>query len=410
MLVADILKAVVAAVDVPVTLKIRTGVDPQHRNGPSIARIAEDAGIALLAVHGRTRVRRALISVSDKTGLADRVRPRTAPAGRRDALHRRHRQAAHRGRRAGHRGIGSHRLPGDHGRPGQDPASAHPRRHPRPARRRRRASCARTRSSPSTWSWSTSTRSRRPSPTRAATLDGHREHRHRRPHDAARGGQEPPAVTVVVDPADYAVVIDEMADQDGAVGDATRFDLAVKAFEHTAAYDGAIANYFGAVEHPRASRRDFPNTFNLQFRKRSRCAMARTRIRRPPSTSSAQPPRQPSPAPSSCRARSCLQQHRRHRRRAGMRQAVRRGPGLRHRQARQPLRRRLGRRPAATPMSAPSHRSGIGLRRHHRLQPDARRETAAGHRRAQFVEVIIAPEISAEAAAAVAAPRRTCAC
>jgi tRNA-dihydrouridine synthase B len=55
MLVADILKAVVAAVDAPVTLKIRTGVDPQHRNGPSIARIAEDAGIALLAVHGRTR-------------------------------------------------------------------------------------------------------------------------------------------------------------------------------------------------------------------------------------------------------------------------------------------------------------------------------------------------------------------
>jgi tRNA-dihydrouridine synthase B len=54
-LVADILAAVVAAVDAPVTLKIRTGVDPQHRNGTSIARIAEDAGIALLTVHGRTR-------------------------------------------------------------------------------------------------------------------------------------------------------------------------------------------------------------------------------------------------------------------------------------------------------------------------------------------------------------------
>ncbi|MDP5053797.1 MAG: tRNA-dihydrouridine synthase [Congregibacter sp.] len=54
-LVAAILTAVVGAVSVPVTLKIRTGADPQHRNGPSIARIAEDAGIALLAVHGRTR-------------------------------------------------------------------------------------------------------------------------------------------------------------------------------------------------------------------------------------------------------------------------------------------------------------------------------------------------------------------
>jgi len=54
-LVASILQAVVAAVAVPVTLKIRTGVAPAARNGVSIARIAEDAGIAALAVHGRTR-------------------------------------------------------------------------------------------------------------------------------------------------------------------------------------------------------------------------------------------------------------------------------------------------------------------------------------------------------------------
>jgi tRNA-dihydrouridine synthase B len=54
-LVARILRAVVDAVCVPVTLKIRTGLDPKRRNGPTIARIAEDAGIALLTVHGRTR-------------------------------------------------------------------------------------------------------------------------------------------------------------------------------------------------------------------------------------------------------------------------------------------------------------------------------------------------------------------
>lgn len=54
-LVASILKAVVAAVDVPVTLKIRTGACPEKRNGVAIARIAEDAGISALAVHGRTR-------------------------------------------------------------------------------------------------------------------------------------------------------------------------------------------------------------------------------------------------------------------------------------------------------------------------------------------------------------------
>ncbi|MDC7806227.1 tRNA dihydrouridine synthase DusB [Luteimonas sp BLCC-B24] len=54
-LVARILDAVVRAVDVPVTLKIRTGWCAGHRNAPTIARIAEDAGIAALAVHGRTR-------------------------------------------------------------------------------------------------------------------------------------------------------------------------------------------------------------------------------------------------------------------------------------------------------------------------------------------------------------------
>jgi len=54
-LVARILAAVVAAVDVPVTLKIRTGPDPERRNALRIARIAENSGIRLLAVHGRTR-------------------------------------------------------------------------------------------------------------------------------------------------------------------------------------------------------------------------------------------------------------------------------------------------------------------------------------------------------------------
>jgi len=54
-LVARIVAAVVAAVDVPVTLKIRTGWSCDNRNGVRIARIAQDSGIAALAVHGRTR-------------------------------------------------------------------------------------------------------------------------------------------------------------------------------------------------------------------------------------------------------------------------------------------------------------------------------------------------------------------
>ncbi|WP_411359617.1 tRNA dihydrouridine synthase DusB [Pseudidiomarina salilacus] len=54
-LVSEILHAVVNAVSVPVTLKIRTGWDPDHRNGVEIAQLAEQAGIQALAVHGRTR-------------------------------------------------------------------------------------------------------------------------------------------------------------------------------------------------------------------------------------------------------------------------------------------------------------------------------------------------------------------
>jgi len=54
-LVKEILQAVVSAVDVPVSLKIRTGWDPDNRNGIQIAQIAQDCGIASLAVHGRTR-------------------------------------------------------------------------------------------------------------------------------------------------------------------------------------------------------------------------------------------------------------------------------------------------------------------------------------------------------------------
>lgn len=54
-LAGRIMAAVVAAVDVPVTVKMRTGWSREHRNAPEIARIAEDCGIRMLTVHGRTR-------------------------------------------------------------------------------------------------------------------------------------------------------------------------------------------------------------------------------------------------------------------------------------------------------------------------------------------------------------------
>ncbi len=57
-LVENILRTVVASVEVPVTLKIRTGPDRGHRNGVEVARLAESCGISALAVHGRTRADR----------------------------------------------------------------------------------------------------------------------------------------------------------------------------------------------------------------------------------------------------------------------------------------------------------------------------------------------------------------
>jgi tRNA-dihydrouridine synthase B len=66
-LVADILKAVVGAVQVPVTLKIRTGWCPQSRNGVEVARIAQDSGVQMLTVHGRTRACRFVGSVEYDT-------------------------------------------------------------------------------------------------------------------------------------------------------------------------------------------------------------------------------------------------------------------------------------------------------------------------------------------------------
>ena len=72
-------------------------------------------------------------------------------------------------------------------------------------------------------------------------------------------------VNIVVNSADYAGVLEELRAHDGATTGATRFDLAIKAYEHTAAYDGAIANHFGTLV-PGGST-GFPRTFNTQFHK-----------------------------------------------------------------------------------------------------------------------------------------------
>ncbi len=75
------------------------------------------------------------------------------------------------------------------------------------------------------------------------------------------------AVSVVVDAADYTRILDEMQNNDGSISDATRFDMAVKTFEHTAHYDGAIANYLGTLTNSVDQKADFPRTFNRQYHK-----------------------------------------------------------------------------------------------------------------------------------------------
>ncbi len=74
------------------------------------------------------------------------------------------------------------------------------------------------------------------------------------------------SVAAIVSSGDYQPVLDEMNTNNGSLSDETRFKLATSAFEHTARYDGLIANYLGAiVENGKAE--GLPRTFNMQFRK-----------------------------------------------------------------------------------------------------------------------------------------------
>ncbi|MAX44786.1 MAG: bifunctional phosphoribosylaminoimidazolecarboxamide formyltransferase/inosine monophosphate cyclohydrolase [Alteromonadaceae bacterium] len=82
-------------------------------------------------------------------------------------------------------------------------------------------------------------------------------------------------VTIVVNAGDYARVLSEMESNAGSLTYKTRFDLAIKAFEHTAEYDGMIANYFGArlestdcAEDCGHDHSEFPRTYNVQMTKK----------------------------------------------------------------------------------------------------------------------------------------------
>ena len=72
-------------------------------------------------------------------------------------------------------------------------------------------------------------------------------------------------VTIVVNPSDYAAIEKELEDNDGSISKETRFKMATKAFEHTADYDGMIANYLGKIVE-NGEPTGFPSTFNTQFK------------------------------------------------------------------------------------------------------------------------------------------------
>ncbi|MDE0758665.1 MAG: bifunctional phosphoribosylaminoimidazolecarboxamide formyltransferase/IMP cyclohydrolase, partial [Pseudomonadales bacterium] len=72
--------------------------------------------------------------------------------------------------------------------------------------------------------------------------------------------------TVVVDPGDYPRVLAELTEHQGAISDATRFELACKAFQRIAAYDAAISNYLGSIGyHDNSKKECFPRTLTRQW-------------------------------------------------------------------------------------------------------------------------------------------------
>jgi phosphoribosylaminoimidazolecarboxamide formyltransferase/IMP cyclohydrolase len=115
-------------------------------------------------------------------------------------------------------------------------------------------------------------------------------------------------VAIVVNASDYASVLESL--KAGGLTYAQRFDLMLKAFEHTAAYDGMIANYMGTVNQavdtsrlPAAANSRAPSTASSS--RPRKCATARTRTRARRSTWKPSLPKSVSPPRPSCKARNC---------------------------------------------------------------------------------------------------------
>ncbi len=153
------------------------------------------------------------------------------------------------------------------------------------------------------------------------------------------------SVTVVVDPGDYRALLDELAANQGATNIVMRQKLAAKAFAHTAQYDAMVSAYFtGAIG---GAAPTFPDDLNLSFRKHSDLRYGENPHQQaafytdPRAIGASVDPGEANPGQG-----ALVQQHRRQRYGARMRAPIRHA-GMRHRQARQSLRRRAA--PAASP-------------------------------------------------------------
>jgi phosphoribosylaminoimidazolecarboxamide formyltransferase/IMP cyclohydrolase len=121
---------------------------------------------------------------------------------------------------------------------------------------------------------------------------------------AKNHGNEAGGVGIVTDPADYAGIVAELKANGGALSYKTRFDLARKAFTHTARYDAAISNHLTALADD-GSKMAYPERFQLAFDK-----VQDLRYGENPHQSAAfyresSAPPAPSPPTPRCRARSC---------------------------------------------------------------------------------------------------------
>ena len=324
-------------------------------------------------------VRRALISVSDKTGLIETAQA-LAGARRRAGLHRRHPRGHRRRRPAGEGRLRAHRLSGDDGRAGQDPAPGGPRR---PARRARRA--------------------------RARRGDGRARHRRHRPALReplpVRGRPWPrgadfddcvenidiggPAMirSAAKNHAYVAVCTDAGGHGRGAGGAEGRRRHArwrcagawpPAPIARTAAYDAAISTWFaGQVGDDWPARKSIAGAAGADHALRREPAPGA-----PPSTRFAEPAPRRRHRPPAAGQGAQLQQHQRHRRgvRAGRRVRSRRpAPPCAIIKHANPCGVALGADLKSAYRAGAAVRSGLGLRRHRRGEPPARR----GGRRAR---------------------------